>query len=259
MCARSLGKAGGAAVGGLLAGWPGLLGGVVVGYCWDRFRQPRLRYRKIWRDDSLSEARRVYLTTVCVVMGHMAKADGRVSEAEIRAAEAVMADLGLRGERKRAAIHCFQLGKTPGADVTHLLRRFGRIAPSGHPWRRQFLAYQLAVVAATQPPHHGQRKALTRIAARLGFTADELNRLNREAHAAGAVAVAAGASPYAVLGIATTASEEQITRAYRRIVSRHHPDRLEGQGLPPETVRAGAARTREARAAYDRIRRMRGF
>ena len=259
LCARFSGKVSGAVIGGVLAGWPGVLGGAVMGHAWDRFRRPRLRYRRIWRDDSLSEAERIYFTTVCVVMGHLAKADGRVSKAEIRAAEAAMADLGLRGERKRAAIHCFQLGKRPDLALADLLRRFGRIAPPGHPWRRQFLVYQLAVVAASKPPNRGQQKALVRMAARLGVDSGELHRMSREAHVAGEVALAAGASPYAVLGIAATASEEQITRAYRRIVSRHHPDRLEAQGLPAETVRAGASRTHEAKTAYDRIRRMRGF
>ncbi|MDE2051542.1 MAG: TerB family tellurite resistance protein, partial [Gammaproteobacteria bacterium] len=51
------------------------------------------------------------------VMGYVAKADGRVSEQEISAARAVMAELRLDAPRVQQAIECFTAGKQPGFDA----------------------------------------------------------------------------------------------------------------------------------------------
>jgi len=46
-------------------------------------------------------------------MGHVAKADGRVSELEIAAARAIMDHLRLNADQRRIAIECFTAGKQP--------------------------------------------------------------------------------------------------------------------------------------------------
>lgn len=61
-----------------------------------------------------------------------------------------------------------------------------------------------------------------------------------------------GEDPYAVLGVEPDASMAEIDQAYRRAMSRHHPDRVAKQS---ESVRRQAeARARAINAAYDRIR-----
>jgi DnaJ like chaperone protein len=66
-----------------------------------------------------------------------------------------------------------------------------------------------------------------------------------------------GPDPYAVLGIERGADERAIKRAYRKLISEHHPDRL---GDLPETMRKQAeARASEINAAYERIKAEKGF
>ena len=68
---------------------------------------------------------------------------------------------------------------------------------------------------------------------------------------------AQGPDPYAVLGIDRNADDRAIKRAYRKLISEHHPDRL---GDLPEDMRKHAeARASDINAAYDRIKEMRGF
>ena len=58
--------------------------------------------------------------------------------------------------------------------------------------------------------------------------------------------------PYTVREIAPDASMEEVERAYRRAMSRHHPDRVAKE---PEPVRRRAeAKARAINAAFDRIR-----
>ena len=61
--------------------------------------------------------------------------------------------------------------------------------------------------------------------------------------------------PYAVLGVTTEATDADIERAYRRLISQYHPDRLEGAAA--ELRRQAEARAREINGAYDRIKTLR--
>ena len=63
---------------------------------------------------------------------------------------------------------------------------------------------------------------------------------------------ARGEDPYAVLDVDPEASMDEIDRAYRRAMSRHHPDRVATEA--PAVRRRAEARARAINAAYDRIR-----
>ncbi len=63
------------------------------------------------------------------------------------------------------------------------------------------------------------------------------------------------ASSYETLGLAADATDAEIDQAYRRLMSRYHPDKVAGE--PPEQRAQAERRAREINTAYDRIRRQR--
>jgi len=65
------------------------------------------------------------------------------------------------------------------------------------------------------------------------------------------------ADPYLVLGLERTANERDIKRAYRKLMSQHHPDKL--GDVPDELKRRAEERAREINAAYERVKAERGF
>lgn len=64
-----------------------------------------------------------------------------------------------------------------------------------------------------------------------------------------------GTAPYRLLGVDRDASDEEIERAYRRLMAQYHPDRL--AGAAPELREQAERKSREINAAYDAIRRRR--
>jgi DnaJ like chaperone protein len=64
---------------------------------------------------------------------------------------------------------------------------------------------------------------------------------------------------YKTLGVAANATQKEIKAAYRKLISRHHPDKLAAKGLPPEMMQFAKEKTQEITVAYDVICKQRGF
>ena len=62
---------------------------------------------------------------------------------------------------------------------------------------------------------------------------------------------------YTTLGVAATASDDEIDRSYRQLMGKYHPDRVAGAA---DEIRALAEeRARSINAAYDRIKELRRY
>jgi len=61
------------------------------------------------------------------------------------------------------------------------------------------------------------------------------------------------------LNISAKTSDAEVKRAYRRLMSQHHPDKLVSKGLPEEMMKIAENRTYEIRQAYERIKEAKGF
>jgi DnaJ like chaperone protein len=61
-----------------------------------------------------------------------------------------------------------------------------------------------------------------------------------------------------VLGVESKASDAEVKRAYRRLINRHHPDKLASRGLPEEAIKLASQKTQEIIRAYEVVTRARG-
>lgn len=62
-----------------------------------------------------------------------------------------------------------------------------------------------------------------------------------------------------VLGVKTTDDATTIKRAYRKLMSEHHPDKLVAKGLPPQMMQMAQQKAQEIQKAYDMIKTAKGF
>ncbi|BAZ95300.1 uncharacterized protein FOKN1_2943 [Thiohalobacter thiocyanaticus] len=212
-----------------------------------------------------------FFTASFAVMGHIAKADGRVSRDEISLAEAVMDRMRLSPEMRRTAIRLFHEGKDSGFDLDAVLDQFRREAHRRRHLLQMFLEIQLHAAYADGSIDTAERRILDRIRERLGFSRHEFEHLENLVKAARfftgeGARPGAGAPPsrdrlaeaYKVLDIAESASDAEVKKAYRRLMNQHHPDKLVAKGLPEEMIELATEKSQEIRAAYDTVMESRG-
>lgn len=60
---------------------------------------------------------------------------------------------------------------------------------------------------------------------------------------------------YDALGLTPTASDTDVRKAYQKLASQFHPDKLIGQGLPPFMIKALTERFKYIQSAYDCIKK----
>ena len=203
-----------------------------------------------------------FFAAVFGVMGHVAKADGRVTADEIALANQVMEQLGLDGRQRTAARALFNEGKRSGFPLDEVLDQLRSECGRATNLIRMFVEIQIQAAAADGRMHAEEGRILLHIASRLGLShADyrELERLIASGIHAG-IGTDSGMSledAYATLGAAPDASDAEVKRHYRRQMSRHHPDKLASKGLPEEMMRAATERTQQIKAAWDTVRKAR--
>lgn len=248
----------------------GLLGFVALGGPWGAVLGAVLGHQYDARAERGGGLRvqRLFLPATFRVMGHVAKADGRVSEPEIAAARSLMQALRLDQTQTAAAIAHFTEGKHPGFRPEAALAEL-RDAIAPYPQLAQFfMELQLQVALAGNGLVQPARQRLQQVAGVLGLPGAAYERIEqlirwRAGAAAGGVGMRNNdqriAEAYALLEVKPDASNEQLTRAYRRMMSRHHPDKLQAQGLPESMLERAKERTQQIQAAYQMLRDVRGM
>jgi DnaJ like chaperone protein len=204
-----------------------------------------------------------FFTATFSVMGYLAKADGQVSRSEISMAEQVMAQMQLSTEQRKAAVELFNEGKQDSFPIDDILDQFRRECHRRRNLLQMFLEILISTALADGILHPAERKALDNIAQQVGFSTSDLEQLigmvGAQQHYSGAVnqSKASISDAYTVLGVKPSASDADIKKAYRRLTSQHHPDKLVSKGLPEEMIKLASEKTQEIRAAYDQIKQSR--
>lgn len=256
------GRLAGPLLGAALGGLPGLGLGLVLGTAADLAHRRYAARTGDWGRGYASALERRQLTLLFAAAGRVAKARGRVSEAAIARATALMDELGLEPAARRQAVRVFQRGKRRGFPLRQLARKLCRAwGGRGDPAER--LLRRLATVAlADGAPSPGQRRVLEDVAAPLGLSAERLAALLGQSSSAGS-RPGPKHSPlqasYRELGLAPDAEPQAVRQAYRRLLARHHPDRVLARGADEYALKAAQERTQAIRRAYDQIREARGF
>lgn len=207
-----VGRALGSAVGALLGGPAGVLLGLFAGTRYDR------------------HARERQLLDACAqLLGRLYACDGRVSEAEVEAAEALFEQVAADPEARRLAVEAFEAGRRAG-EAGPLLDWLAKALKPQSDEALAFLDVLLTAAWAEGEPKPVQRALLTRIGAALGFQGGFVDTRLQVLKPRALPPPIELAEARARLGVGRDASAAEIRAAWRRRVQQAHPDRLQGAG-----------------------------
>jgi DnaJ like chaperone protein len=182
-----------------------------------------------------------------------------------------MHELRLGPREIGVAIECFRTGKSTAYDAELSVERLREACGQRYDLLRAFMELQLRAALAGNGMSPPARAILMRVAERLGMSGVEfafmeasLRARQRQGAGSGAGArPSAGAGSladcYAELEIDAGKTDQEVIKAYRRQMSRHHPDKLVANGLPESMAQMAKEKTQRIQEAYEAIRAARGM
>jgi len=246
-----------AAAGWGLAGIPGALLGAVLGYLLDK----RLRVRS-WREllilfgwsSPLGNDELRFM-----LLGRLARCNGPVRPVHISQARDEMRRLCLDAKAEQLAQAAFRRGKEGDDDLCKALGSLRAQRGEG----QSLLLSCWRMLEAAGGASKQERQLMLLWGSCLGWSVAEVEALtiglNARSSRTSLTNDAACRAAMSLLGVTSDSDPAEIKRAYRRLLSRHHPDKQAGAGGTVEQVRIATEKTREVRSAYALLREQKGF
>jgi DnaJ like chaperone protein len=242
-------------IGGVIGLWTGNLVGMVFGAAVGFFLN-RWLFNKLLGEGS---PQALFFKATFIVMGKVAKADGRVTEHEIEFARNVMVRMRLNDVKKRQAMEYFAEGKDSDYDLSKVLRPLSLIIQRRSAVKVMFLEIQLQAAMADGEVSQNELEVIQQVCTFLKMSQQEMNQLLQRMQAQQSFQGAENSQTsieeaYKVLGVTPKATDAELKKAYRRLMSQHHPDKLVAKGLPAEMMQLAKEKTQEIQAAYDIVK-----
>ncbi|MFY7698217.1 MAG: co-chaperone DjlA [Legionella sp.] len=277
------GKLIGAVLGHLIAGPAGALIGILIGNFFDQGLMGYLsRPHWYYHMEKQEAVQSLFIRATFTALGYVAKSDGRVSEQDIKMANAIMHEMGLDNTQRQAAREAFKIGKHSEENLFYLLSQLKTLSSNKSELIKLFINIQYRA-AQIDGLSQGKLQAMNRILKKLGFaplqeqyrfyddfmhhfsanhfhdrtssSSQQSNRRQTYQQPTENTLVAA----YAILEVSPNSSYNDVKKAYRRLMSINHPDKLIAQGKPPHLIKIANEKTQRIRKAYDEICNYKGW
>ena len=243
----------GAMLGLIFIGPVGAIIGAILGYYISQHAAGVINRPRGWQ----GTVQAVFFRTTFRTLGHLAKADGRVSEQEIATARSIMRHLGLSDGAKRQAIKFFNEGKSTDFNLERSIREFKLCC-----WYKPmlcgvFMDFLLQMASADGSPK--QQQILQNIANQLGVAVSDFKGRQSGYSSESFYSRHSLADDYKLLKVSKTDEHADIKKAYRRRMNENHPDKLVAKGVPEEMIKLATEKTQQIKESYERICAARGF
>lgn len=263
------GKLIGACFGYLTLGPAGAVFGILIGNLFDQgltehFTRPHWQYSA----EKRAHVQKIFFEAAFSVMGHIAKADGRVTEAQINMVKSLMTEMRLNQSQRKLAQDYFREGKNPNFDLYRALASLRGATHDNPELLKLFidLQFRAALIGGLSLK---KQQLLNTILSQMGFAplhqqhrfyedfarqrSYQQSRSNHSSHRQNQQAHSGTDHAYGILGVTRSASKQEVKRAYRKLISRNHPDKLIAQGLPESMIKIANEKTQQITKAYEQI------
>lgn len=192
----------------------------------------------------------VFSVAVVSLAAKLAKCDGPVSRAEI---DAFKRHFRIPAENLRQVGRVFDQARENADDFLPYAERLGEAFVDRPNLLEDVLVGLMAVARADGNINRKEMSFLIATARGMGLENVAFERAKGGVPRAGT----AQADPYAVLGVARSATDTAVREAWRRLVRENHPDSLASRGVPPEFAERASETVARINAAWDQIKRER--
>lgn len=248
-----LGKLIAGLIGLAAAGFIGLIAGLFVGHVFDRTLLKNLHFGSTQNIDRI---RHSFFETSFLLLGYLAKADGRISQSETDYADKIVAQMALNTEQRQQAIELFRQGAGSAFELEPVVAEFLHSCGNQQLPQKTLLLFLISLAQAEQGIAPSEQSALARIARLIGVGEAQLATLLRMAtaqqqfHHQGASSIE---DAYAALGLSSSVSDAEVKQAFRKRMTENDPVMLIANGVPEEMTRVATEHAQEIQAAYDMI------
>lgn len=223
----------------------------------------------------------LFMQTTFAVLGHIAKAKGRVTEDDIHLARELMTRMRLDSRAQQLAQQAFTAGKESDFPLRQVLKEFRESCGQRKDLLRFFVEVQMQAALQDGTLDTNEQRILMTIAEGLGMSQMQFEQMLAMLAAAqrfrsgyyqqgdyqqqgqyGGYQSSSAPSlsdAYKVLGVSENDDQNTVKRAYRKLMNEHHPDKLVSKGLPPEMMEVAKEKAQQIQAAYDLICKRKGW
>lgn len=255
------GKIAGAAAGAAIGGPLGALIGAFAGHFmidragrdvqpYDNSRSHGDDGRARHEEQGRTQDQIAFTIAVIALAAKLAKADGTVTRDEVEMFKRVFP---IPPEEEANVGHLFNLAKQDVAGFEAYAKQAAQLFRARPGVLEDLLDSLFLIARADGNFHPGEQDFLHRVAEIFGLSEDQYQRI-RAAHFG-----PDKADPYFILSVERSVSNEDLKKAYYKLVKENHPDSLTARGVPPEFVRTATERLAAINGAYERICRERGI
>ena len=262
----------GSILGFKFGGWIGMLFGAWIGHSIES------RISGVNSGNTKAQTQESFFNALFLTMGYLAKVDGRVSPAEIERAEGIISHMKLNATMRQKAIHLFNQGKDHEVSIDAALRQFGQFSRRSLSLKQIFLEMLVDVAEADGVISGPEMDMIERACQLIGYPvqllmammkmrgfagANNYQQSNERQHQRGGRQQASNRkapfNPYQVLGVNDADDKVTIRKAYKRLMSQHHPDKLVSKGLPPEMMKVAEEKTKQVQLAWEKVKELKGW
>ena len=293
-----MGKLLGFVFGFLLLKLPGAILGLIAGHMFDKGMSNDFSrsggFGRFFADNERLQSSAIFFHALFACLGHIAKADGAVTQSEINVALKLMDDMQLNENDRREAQQAFREGKDPQFPLEHILKDLKHDLHGQRIILQAFLEMLIEASFADGQLSVSEVEVLDKVAIGLGFGHKDLDRLIRKFEAELRFSQRQDAfsqardearsraqeqanawrdkaqqqytrapqysdkqrltDAYRILNVAPTADEKTLKRAYKKAMNEHHPDKLIAKGLPKQAMELAKVKAQDIQAAYELIK-----
>ena len=201
------------------------------------------------------EAQQTFMIAMISLAAKVAKADGSVTEAEIRSFDQFLKDqLGMAASERRVAARIFNEARDSHIPAEEFARQIRQLLGHQPARMRDLVSLLISIAMADGHYHDAEERLIRTIAREMGLS----DRDYEEAAAMFSPRVNLDQS-YTVLGVTQGASDDEVKRAYRKLAREYHPDVVANKGMGEDFQKFAAEKMRAVNSAYDNIKEARGL